>query len=62
MKSLLNHAAVKKLAKEYDKRVGGDFMACLEQHIRQQIIKACGTHNGSKKTLGAEVAGWIGLK
>ena len=62
MKTLLNHAAIKKLAKQHNKRVSEEFFDCLELHIRKKIVKACKTWNGQKKTLDAVIAGWIGLK
>ena len=62
MKTLLNHSAVKKLAKEHNKRVGKDFFACLEKHVEKKIVKACKIWNGQKKTLDAVIAGFVGLK
>lgn len=62
MRSLLNHRAIKELAKQHNKRVGEDFFACLERHVKNKIIKACGTWNGHKKTLDSHIAGWVGIK
>ena len=62
MNRLINKKAVKQLAKEHNKRVGKMFIECLERHIEHQIIKACNTWNGKKKTLDEVVAGFIGLK
>lgn len=58
-RNLLNHVAIKKLAKEHNKRVSEDFFACLERHVREKIVAACKVWNGNKKTLDASTAGWI---
>ena len=47
---------VKKLAKEYGKRVGKDYLASLDQQISEWVRRSCVLHNGSKKTLDASVA------
>lgn len=62
MRSLINHKAVRELAKQHGKRVGQDFFDCLERHVKNKIIKACGTWDGQKKTLNAHIAGWVGIK
>jgi hypothetical protein len=62
MHNLLNHKAIKELAKEHNKRVSEEFFDCLELHIRKKIVKACKTWNGQKKTLDAYIAGFVGLK
>lgn len=62
MKNLLNHKAIKELAKENGKRVSADFFACLERFVEKKIVKACNIWNGQKKTLDASVAGFVGIK
>lgn len=52
-------AFVKQLAKEYNKRVGKDFLLALDAFVEEKIIKACETKNGSKITLDADVAGFV---
>jgi hypothetical protein len=59
---LLNHAKVRRLAKENGKRISPEFMAQLEGFLRRKIAAACAVHNGGRKTLDASIAGYVGIK
>ena len=52
---------VKALAKQNGKRVGADFLAVLNQYVKEKIEKACATHNGGKVTLDQTIARWVGI-
>jgi hypothetical protein len=54
-------SVVRKLIKESGRRVSPEFLQILDRHIEAKIKKACETHNGSKKTLDAAVAGVAGI-
>jgi hypothetical protein len=52
---------VRKLIKDSGRRVSPEFLQLLDRHIETTVKKACETHNGSKKTLDASIAGMIGM-
>ena len=54
-------SVVRKLIKDSGRRVAPEFLQLLDRHIETTLKKACETHNGSKKTLDAAIAGMIGL-
>jgi ribosomal protein S17E len=60
-KMTLNKKAVKEIAKQYNKRVSKEFLNILDGFVTRKIEIACKTHNGTKKTLDEQVAGFIGL-
>jgi len=62
MARFLNVKAVREACKENGRRVGKDFLSLLDEHIQESLRLACEVHNGGKKTLGADVAGYVGLK
>lgn len=53
--------AIKDYAKEKNRRVGYDFFVALDKFVETKIEKACITKNGSKITLDAEIAKYVGL-
>jgi len=55
-------AGVRKYLKEKEKRVSPAFLYALEAFIQRKIDQAAAEHNGGKKTLDAEVAGYVGIK
>jgi hypothetical protein len=57
----LNQKAVKDYCHEHGKRVGKEFLDLFNAFIEKKLKVACGTHNGSKKTLDASIAGFVGL-
>ena len=57
----LNQAAIKRLAKTKERRVGSDFLGVLDAYVKAKVSAACDVHNGSKKTIDASVAGVVGL-
>lgn len=54
-------SVVRKLIKEHGRRVSPEFLQLLDRHIELTVKKACETHNGTKKTLDASVAGSVGM-
>jgi len=54
-------SVVRKLIKDSGRRVSPEFLQLLDKHIEFKVKKACETHNGSKKTLDASVAGIVGI-
>jgi hypothetical protein len=54
-------SVVRKLIKDSGRRVSPEFLQLLDRHIETTVKKACETHNGSKKTLDASIAGMIGM-
>lgn len=54
-------SVVRKLIKDSGRRVSPEFLQLLDRHIETIVKKACETHNGSKKTLDATIAGMVGL-
>lgn len=61
MAKLIVVSALKKLAKENDRRVGADFLTLLDAFVLEKFMAALGQHNGTKKTLDAVVAGYVGI-
>ena len=59
--SLLVVSKVKKLAAENGKRCGSDFLAALDKHVYDLVVKASKVHDGQKKTMGAMVAKLAGI-
>lgn len=55
----INVNAVKARAKEFDRRVGKDFLQRFEEYVSKKIDSACMTKNGGKVTLDAGVADFI---
>lgn len=55
-------AAVKRLAKDYGRRVSAEFLQQLDAHVRRMVRNACQVHNGGKVTLDASVAGFVGIR
>lgn len=58
----INVKHIKELAKQYDRRVGKEFLALFDTFVEQKIRSCCETHNGSKKTLDVSVAIYNGIK
>lgn len=56
----LNAKQIRLLAKEHNKRTGGDFLMQLDQHIHKIVVAACAVHNGGKQTLDRTVAAHVG--
>ena len=52
---------VRDFAKSKGKRVGHDFFVLIDKFIESKVEKACAVKNGSKKTLDADVAKFVGL-
>lgn len=57
---LKNHK-IKALIKANNRRCGPEFMKLLDKHVEALVTRACGVHNGGKKTLDATVAGFAGI-
>lgn len=55
----INVSAIKERAKEFDRRVGADFLKRLDEFIAQKIDSACQTRNGGKKTIDNGVADMV---
>lgn len=52
-------SAIKKLAKQKDKRVSAEFLLSLDSYIQNKISTACDEHNGGKKTLDIGIAAYF---
>jgi hypothetical protein len=57
----INKKAIKEIAKSHNKRVSKQFIEILDGFVTRKIEAACKVHNGSKKTIDEQVAGFIGL-
>jgi hypothetical protein len=53
---------IKKLAKAKGRRVGQDFLAAIDNYVARKVEIACSVKNGSKITLDADVAVYVGIK
>jgi len=53
---------VKKLARGKGRRCGADFLMALDNWIARKVEVACSVKNGSKITLDADMAVYIGIK
>ena len=51
MQTVIKTANIKKLAKEYGKRVGKDYLISLDKFVNELVIRSCKQFNGHKKTL-----------
>jgi hypothetical protein len=60
-KPIIKESAIRKIAKHYGRRVSKEFLNQLNQFVLSKVRDACITHNGSKKTLDAAVAGFNGI-
>ena len=52
---------VRALAKSHGKRIGADFLATLDQFVKERIDRACSQHNGGKITLDQTIARFVGI-
>lgn len=59
--SLLVVSKVKKLAAESGKRCGADFLAVLDRHVYELVVKAAKIHDGGKKTMDSTIAKLAGI-
>ena len=59
MPQYIKPSCVKKLAKQYGRRVGKDFMEALDRLVERKVVQATKEHNGGKITLDSALAGFI---
>ncbi len=52
----IKQATVRRLAKQYGKRCGRDFLIALDKYVAKKIEDCSSEHNGGKKTLGVAIA------
>ena len=52
----IRESGIKKLAKDFDKRCGKDFLHALDVFVYDVVARSCTIHNGCKKTLDRTVA------
>ena len=62
MARFVNVSHVKQFCKGKGKRVGKDFLYALDVFIQMKLKDACETKDGSRITLGVDVANHVGLK
>ncbi len=55
-------SVVRKFLKEKERRVSPSFLYALDAFVQKKLDEAAKVHNGGKKTLDAEVAGFVGIK
>ena len=55
-------AQVRRLIVAHNRRAGADFLATLDQFVKERVERACAVHNGGKVTLDPTVAGFVGIK
>jgi hypothetical protein len=55
-------AAIRKMAKAAGRRVGKDFLMALENFVGRKVEIALTVKNGTKITLDADVAVYVGVK
>lgn len=55
----INVKAIKGRAKDFDRRVGEDFLKRLDDFVGQKIESACQTRNGGKITIDNGVADMV---
>lgn len=59
---VIKPSVVRAIAKSLGKRVSKDFLDLLNSHVVRKIEDCATTHNGSKKTIDAAVAGFNGIR
>jgi len=60
--TLIVVSKAKARAKAKGRRLGSDFLGLLDQFVAERIDAACEVHDGGRVTLGATVAGYVGIK
>lgn len=55
-------SVARKYLKEKGRRVSPSFLYAFDAFLQRKFDQAASVHNGGKKTLDAEVAGFIGVK
>lgn len=53
---------IKKYVHERDRRTSPSFLLALDAYVQTILDRAVKAHNGGKKTIDAEVAGFVGVK
>lgn len=61
MAIVLNISAIRKIAKQHDRRLGNEFANALNDFVIYKVIEACQIHNGGKKTLDKDIAVYAGI-
>lgn len=59
---VIKPAIVRAIAKARGRRVSKEFLDVLNQYVIRKVTECAETHNGSKKTLDAAVAGFNGIR
>jgi hypothetical protein len=60
--TFINRAAIRKLVKTKGRRVGADFLAAIDSFVARKVEIACTVKNGTKVTLDADVAVYVGIR
>ncbi|MEI6194387.1 MAG: hypothetical protein WCS42_08655 [Verrucomicrobiota bacterium] len=59
--AFLNCSAVRRFCNERGRRISPEFLRLLDLHLRQKLTQSCAVHNGTRQTLDASVATFVGL-
>lgn len=60
--NVIKPSVVKAIAKAHGRRVSKEFIDLLNQYVIRKVTDCATTHNGSKKTIDAAVAGYNGIR